>query len=360
MGNDPMETTADRWERRAKPASRRRGVVIGVVLVAVVAAVALAWISGYRPMAGMPPTPAKPAPTAAEFREGAMRCMKVRDLECAEINWAEYVRQRPIDGHGIANLAIVLNWRDKHEQAVVQFRKAVDGGEGTYDLFAWYADSLAKLGRIDDAIAWYYRALSVYPELVDVRGSLAKLLVKRQRPHEALALLQAYDADAAAHGRPAHFTGQRISIENLVLGSSEVDSGAPRPLRLTAMGGHFFVPVSFGNARPTPFVVDTGASRTTMSRAMLMASKAEYRVTEPQMTMLIADGRRLQAQGVMLARLHVGPFELKNVPAVICDGCASLLGQATLSQFDMQSSRVQGVEFMTLVRRGGLGGEKGR
>lgn len=358
MGNDPMEMVADRWERRDKPASRWRGIALGALAGAAVIAMAVAWMRGYRPMADTPPKPTKPPPTAAEFREGAMRCMKVRDLECAEINWTEYVRQRPIDGHGVANLAIVLNWRDKHEQAVVQFQKAVDGGEGTYDLFAWYADSLAKLGRIDEAIDWYYRALSVYPELVDVRGSLAKLLVKRQRPHEALALLQAYDADAVAHGRPVYYTGQRISIENLALNSSDAAGVAAAPLRLTAIGSHFFVPVSFGNARPTPFVVDTGASRTTISRAMLAASKAEYRVTEPQMTMLVADGRRLQAQGVMLAKMRVGPFELKNVPAVICDGCASLLGQATLSQFDMQSSRVQGVEFMTLARRGGAVAEK--
>ena len=87
----------------------------------------------------------------------------------------------------------------------VQFQQAIDAGEGTCDLFAYYADSLAKLDRADEAIDWSYRALSVVPTLVDVRGSLATPLVSRYRPHEALALQQAFDAKAEARGRPAHF-----------------------------------------------------------------------------------------------------------------------------------------------------------
>lgn len=348
MGNDAMNMVGDRWEARQKPAARWMWPVVGVLVGAVAVAMGVAWVLGWRPASSTPP---KPPPTANEFREGALRCVKMRDFACAEVNWTEYVRQRPIDGHAIANLAIVLNWRDKHEQAIVQFQKATDSGEGTYDLFYWYADSLTKLGRVDEAIDWYYRALSVYPELVDVRGSLAKLLVNRQRPHEALALLQAYDANAVAQGRPAYFAGQRISIESLVERSGAAQDPSPKPLRLPKFGSHFYVPVAFGDAKPVPFVVDTGASRTTMSRAMLRASKAEYRVTEPELVMLTADGRRSPAQGVLLAKLRVGPFELKNVPALVCDGCVPLLGVSTLSQFDMQSSRVQGVEFLTLARR---------
>jgi tetratricopeptide (TPR) repeat protein len=344
--------TADRWEPQRRAAARWPAYALGGVaaVVAVVLAV-WTWRSG-RP--AVPEGPPKPPPTANEFREGAQRCWKARDLACAEVNWAEVVRQRPTDGRAVANLAMVLNLRDKHEQAVIQFQKAVGMGEGTYDMFAYYADSLEKLGKVDEAIDWSYRALSVYPALVDVRGSLAKLLVQRQRPHEALALLQAYDADSQANGHPPYFGGQRISIENLIRdGDTGTATAAAKPLRLPTFAGHFFAPVALGSARPVLFVVDTGASSVTMSRAMLQASKAAYRVVDANGFMIIANGSRVPTQRIVLASLRVGPFELKDVPASVCDGCAPLLGQTALSQFDLQSSRAQGVEFLTMSPRAG-------
>ena len=41
----------------------------------------------------------------------------------------------------------------------------------------------------------------------------------------------------------------------------------------------------------------------------------------------------------------------KNVPAVACADCISLLGQASLTKFDMQSVRAQGVDFLLLAPR---------
>lgn len=292
-------------------------------------------------------------PSAVELRERAARCMASRDLACAEDSWAGYVRLRPLDGQGIANLGIVMNLRDEHAEAVVQFQKAIDAGEGAYDLFAYYADSLAKLGRVDDAIDWSYRSLAVRPTLVDVRGSLATLLVNRQRQHEALALLQAHDADLQARGRPAVFAGQRIAIENSLQGGSPQASPERSALRLPSHGEHYYAPVAFGTAHSAPFMVDTGASRTTLSRELLSASKVDYQVVQAAVEMTTADGRKVRADLVTLDSLKLGPFELKNAPALVCDGCASLLGQSTLSHFDMQTSRVQGVDFLLLTRRAG-------
>ena len=110
------------------------------------------------------------------MKEAAIACQSKRDFACAEQNWQGYVAARPTDAQAIANLGVAMNERDEHEQAIVQFKKAIDLGEGTYDLFAYYADSLTKLGRTNDAIDWYYKSLAVVPQLVDVRGNLAKLL----------------------------------------------------------------------------------------------------------------------------------------------------------------------------------------
>jgi hypothetical protein len=47
----------------------------------------------------------------------------------------------------------------------------------------------------------------------------------------------------------------------------------------------------------------------------------------------------------------VGPFELKDVQASTCPSCDPLLGQTVLSKFDLRTSKVQGVEFVTLSPR---------
>ena len=80
-------------------------------------------------------------------------------------------------------------------------------GEGTYDLFAWYADSLAAHGPQRRGDRLVYRSLAIVPKLVDVRGKLAKLLVAQGRRYEALSLLESFDSDAARQGRQGYFEG---------------------------------------------------------------------------------------------------------------------------------------------------------
>ncbi|CAN7324783.1 GYF domain-containing protein [Variovorax paradoxus] len=290
--------------------------------------------------------------SAEDFRSQANKCAQLRDLRCQESSWREYVRLRPEDSTGIARLGFVLNQRDKHEEAIVHLKKSMDLGAGAYDLFAYYADSHEKLGHTGDAIEWSYKALSVAPSLVDVRGRLAGLLLKTHRPYEALSLLQAYDSQLEAKGIRPYFAAQRISIETAIDKAEPEKNEERMALRLPMYAGHFFAPVTLGSGKPKPFMVDTGASLTSLSEAVLRDSKAVYRVVDPKVQMTVADGRKVAAKGVVIESMKVGPFELKNVPAVVCTDCVSLLGQASLTKFDMQSVRAQGVEFLLLAQRG--------
>ncbi|WCM93858.1 GYF domain-containing protein [Acidovorax sp. NCPPB 2350] len=290
--------------------------------------------------------------SAEDFMAQATRCARLGDLRCQEASWREYVRLRPEDAVSIARLGIVLNQRGKHDEAIVQFKRSIELGAGAYDLFAYYADSHDKLGHTGDAIEWAYKTLSVAPGLVDVRGRLAGLLIKAHRPYEALSLLQAYDSQTQTRGGQPYFTAQRISIETAI---DQIEPGKAVErvaLRLPVYAGHFFAPVTLGSGKPLPFMVDTGASVTTLSDTLLRESKAAYRVTEPQVRMRTADGRTSLAKGILIESMKIGPFELTNVPALACADCASLLGQASLTNFDMQSARTQGVEFLLLARRG--------
>lgn len=288
---------------------------------------------------------------AQEFLDQASRCARARDLVCEEESWRGYVALRPTEALGAANLGIVLNRMDKHTEAAEQFKRALALGEGAYDLFAYYADSLAKLGQNDQAIEWSYKALSVVPGLVDVRSKLAKLLVGANRPYEALALLQAYDSQMEARGRPAYFSGQRIAIETTIEQDTSAAGAERLALRVPSYAGHYFAPVTIGRSKPTAFMVDTGATRTTVSEAFLKASGVDYRVTQPDVQMITADGRKVMARAITIESMTIGRFKLNKVLALTCQDCMPLLGQSTLSGFDMQSSKVGGVESLVLVQR---------
>ena len=289
--------------------------------------------------------------TADEYKKAAQACIRAGDLKCIEINWSHYVAMRPNDSAAHAYYAIVLNWSDKPEQAIVEAERAIDMGEGTYDLFAAYAASLDKVGRAKEAIDWSYKSLAVIPSLVDVRGSLAKILVQQNKQYEALALLTSYDNELTNNGHPVYFEGQRISIESKIdrLGSN---SAAPAEgLRVTKLGAHFYAPVRFGTTHANAFMVDTGASLTTMKTEMLEQLKLPYRVISEQVPVHTADGRVVSARQVIFDSMNVGPFELHNVQVLVCPQCLSLLGQNALSKFDLKSSMNQGVEFLTFEPR---------
>ena len=136
--------------------------------------------------------------------------------------------------------------------------------------------------------------------------------------------------------------------------AAPVQSGQ-RSLNIPRDGrGHFATEGRIDGQR-IAFMVDTGATRLSIGLQMLADSKASYRVTEPQVEMVTSDGRRILAQGIVIESLQVGPFELRDVPAVACRDCKPLLGESVLSRFDLQSTRVQGVEFMSLAPRAHAG-----
>lgn len=289
--------------------------------------------------------------TPNDYKDAAQRCIRARDLNCAEVNWASYVRMRPTDASGIGQYAVVLARREKYAEALPQFEKAIELGEGNYELFAHYALGLDRLGRLDEAIDWNYKALAVVPSLVDVRGELARQLVRKKRFHEALALLASFDAKLAAKGHGAYFEGQRIAIETALQRGGRAEPAEAGAIRLPRYEGHFFAPVTVGEARPQAFMVDTGATHTAMSEELLAGSKAAHRLVRADVVLRAADGSPIKARLVSVARLAVGPFELRDVSVVVCRTCELLLGQSTLARFDIASRRQQGIEFLTLARR---------
>ena len=284
-----------------------------------------------------------------DIQEEAAKCMSSGDYKCAESNFRWLLKRKPSDVQIQANLAFALTSQDKHTEAISIYQKLINEGEGTYDFFAYFATSLNAVGREDDAITWNYRALSIVPRLVDVRGSLAKLLVKKGRPYEALSLLASFDDELESQGKAPYFKAQRIAITTTLLSApSEI---ATSTLRAAKIGGHHYSIVIGKNDESLPFMIDTGASHTTMSPQTLDALGSTVPQDAKRITLQTADKREIVGRQFLLPRLQIGPYSLKSVQVVVCETCASLLGQTTLERFDLATSKVDGVDFLSLKLR---------
>lgn len=158
-----------------------------------------------------PAAPAAPPP--ASMADGD-KCFGDRDYACAEANYRGYLKLYPQDVRANAVLGITLTRESKHHDALPYFQKAIDAGEGTYDLYANYALSLDATGDTEGAIKYNRRALDAVPSLVDVRGSLARQLAKQGKTDEAIKLLRDFDQHLVKLGEQPYFTAQIAALED--------------------------------------------------------------------------------------------------------------------------------------------------
>lgn len=162
-------------------------------------------------LAGCEQAPPKPEPADKDL---AMNCLRENDLPCAEANLRGYLKQYPTDSKSTAVLGIVLTREGKHREALPVYAKAVEAGEVTYDLFANYALSQDAAGDLNGAMASNRKALQLVPSLVDVRGDLARQMVRAGQAKEAVALLEWFDNDLKRKGHPPYFTVQIATIKD--------------------------------------------------------------------------------------------------------------------------------------------------
>jgi len=339
-------------EQRPRPAIARRWI-------ALCAFASVGWLAGCSPSSSgreeantsTTSAPSATPASSASVQAAAVKCMRSNDLACAEANWSEYVKRRPTDVRAIANLGFVLNKQDKHEQAIAAFEKDIGMGAGSYDLFAFYADSLGKVGRTDEAIDWSYKTLKLMPSLVDVRENLARLLVSKKRNYEALTLLSEFDQYLDEHGESARFMANRMAIESSMHDLDATQDQEVTGLRLVKFKDTFFAPVSVGQSGVRAFVVDTGATSVVVNDDFLAAAKTPYTMVRAQVEAHLADGRVVGAKEVLIDQLMVGPIELHKVKALTCQSCELLLGANALSAFTMTVAQIKGVDVATLVPR---------
>lgn len=285
----------------------------------------------------------------AKVTEDVAKAMGAVEFEDAEENLRWLLERSPKDAKLQANLAFALTSQGKDQEALPLYEALIAGGDGSYDLFAYYARTLDAVGRPDDAITWNYRALAVVPQLVDVRRDLAKILVKQDRAFEALSLLASFDDELQEKGKPAFFEAQRIAIASGLPAAVTTPDGGP--LKSVRIGGHFYAIVLGGNGEALPFMIDTGASHTTLSHEALAMLGLRIPPSSKSVRMSAADGYIVTGRQFNVPTFQVGPYVLESLPIVVCDNCASLLGQSALERFDLETRKADGLEFLTMSMR---------
>ncbi len=101
---------------------------------------------------GCMPRPTLAQATSGQLRQQGEACLRAGNDPCAERAFSAYINLRPADPAGYALRGIVLNRMEQYANSVKDLEHAIDLGEGTWDIFANYADGLRQLGRIDEAI----------------------------------------------------------------------------------------------------------------------------------------------------------------------------------------------------------------
>lgn len=335
---------------------KKRGPNLGAIIIAVVAILGVG--GGFAVLKfGAHVVPASALPEGVPSISEAERCLRNRNMMCAQANFIAYLKKYPDDTTANAKLAIILTADGRHHEALPYYRKAISLGAATYDLHASHARSLSATGDIDGAIRANYAALEIVPTLVDVRGDLADQLVRKGRAAEAINLLETFDRSLEDQGRPAYFPAHIDRIKHKLGGAAAAEAAASRAAangRLTtaqtgAPGvtlvplrrgpGVLYVPVTLNGVVEAEFTVDSGASEVVISEEILRRLIASKTVSRADRLgsgyAILADGSRIPSESYNLRSLKVGGRTLHNVTAAVSPGSRTqlLLGQSFLRRF---------------------------
>jgi predicted aspartyl protease len=329
---------------------KRRGIpsvfIYGAVAVLFVGAMT-AWVML------KPRSPLWLLPEGQPSMSDAFRCLRHQEYDCAEADFFAYLKKYPDDAQATVWLAMTLTDDGRHEAAIPYYEKALKQGSAYYDMYAKYARSLDAVGKTDEAIKMNREALRIYPQLVDVRGDLAKQLVKKGKPKEALELLESYDRESEEQGRPPYFAAQIRQIK-LNMGGAEAKEAlaaqaeADAPVKAQAgevvvkgrsIQGHLLVPVSVNGADAQDYIVDSGATQVSIpwsdAQALMKAGRLKPGDYKGSGVGTVANGAGVLVEVYNIRSLKVGDAEVKNVLVGVrmSGGGPRLLGQTFLKRF---------------------------
>ena len=113
--------------------------------------------------------------------------MTAAEIEKAKQDAAKAEKQKQASGEVKAafDAALALSAQGKHEEALVEFKKALEKDAEQPYIQANMADTLSKLGRNDEALAAYEKAISLKPDDAAMYTNMGVLLGKMGKTAES-------------------------------------------------------------------------------------------------------------------------------------------------------------------------------
>ncbi len=201
----------------------------------------------------------------------------------------------------------------------------------------------------------------------DIREEFVQTLLSMRQSvdkvHQKWEALSADKSVSEAVASAATVTGKKLAVKpsaSFVAAEKQLktyeEAVISETLTLENESGNFWVNVAVNGKPVEKMVVDSGATSISISTDMAKKLGIELKSTDPDITVGLADGRRIPAKLTRLETVRVGKFTAENVECVVLGEEATeappLLGMSFLGQFKFELDAAQSQLKMVKVDSG--------
>ncbi|MCC7403677.1 MAG: tetratricopeptide repeat protein [Bdellovibrionales bacterium] len=272
-------------------------------------------------------------------------CNSLGKFSCSVNAFSQVLYRQPRNRTALANLAIAHSQLSDWKQAQKYFEAYFSLGGEAFDTMFWYARTLVHLNDRQRGLEWYYKALILKPDLLEVSSELVDQLMAMEFFEEALAFVGHISA-----GKPERdvFWGQKVVSLNSFMQEHEAGraEGSLAEFRVPSLtGSDYYLPVWTEERGNVQFALVDGE----VDESIFPRYAVDIRLIEKVMETekLKTDD---EVKEVEIPRLRIGPWWFSNVKVTLCENCQLRLGRDLLDELNMEEETRFDIDFLAFSR----------
>ena len=283
----------------------------------------------------------------SELRKLTAICNTLNFYDCSIKYLKKLLEVDANDVNTLANIAINLTKANIHQEAINYYNKMDNlNFVPAADLCFFRAKSLRALNQLEEAFFWHYKSFESSDMYIDNFTALLDLHMQLEKPFEGLSLIHGYLLKYP--NMAAYLTPYELKFSEM----ARTTTTESMSFRVPETSMHYFVPITFANRKNAEhYIVDTGATFMVVSKSIKKEELGAYVDTGQILQLHTASNDIVKSKLIIINQIKVGPVILRNVKAVLCPDCPNLLGQSVLSEFNMQTEKISGTNFLIMEKR---------
>ena len=275
----------------------------------------------------------------------AFVCKKLKKHACAVQAYTIALNKSPKSYNLAGALGIELSIIGQYDRAVLTFQNYFTHNNGNHEHKQYFARALSNEDYIEDATNWYYKSLKEKPKNFSIAKELIQHLVKNEFYGEALGVIGHYNnlfpKTKKTWSPLINEVKQKYSAYNSKYNITE--------MKIMGFNKYLYAPVNFvGGEEMDLFMVDPKSEYLTVDTNHLNTQNISYKKIGRK-EVRANNGRSIEGIKIILPEITVGPFKLKNVKALACENCASLLGKKIMKRLNFKyQENNKGIQYITL------------